>query len=504
MDAVQLAGRLVSTRAGRALLAAANSLLHNDTLREPIVHFVDNRLRANLERNEQVPPAWRKIAQQRGLMGLALFHTLDRTLRQKNLSPRVTRGIINVVVPVLFGPGQLSIMRRFKDKYGCNPPWFVTVSPGKACNLNCVGCYANSGPSPAKLPWPIFDRIITEAKELWGNRFIVISGGEPLAYRSDGKGVMDAVEKHSDCMFLMYTNGTLIDKEMAARMARAGTLTPAISVEGLRERTDERRGAGVFDRILGAMANLREAGVPFGISITATRFNCEEILSDEFLDFFFGEQGALYAFIFHYMPIGRRYTLDLMPSPGQRIELWRRTWEVIEKRQIVLIDFWNEGPLVQGCISAGREGGYIYIDWNGKVMPCVFVPYSPVNIHDIYRRGGTIDDIYELPYFRAIRQWQWEYGFGKERPEEHGNWLIPCSIRDHHRDGRAMIDRYRPEPEDESAADALRDPSYYQGLVAYDERLREKFEPIWQQEYLREVQGGKSRSWKSYVSRQRT
>ncbi|MBC7264135.1 MAG: radical SAM protein [Chloroflexi bacterium] len=417
-------------------------------------------------------------------MGLALFHTLDQALRQKNLSPEMTRGIINVVVPVLFGPGQLSIQQRFKDKYGCNPPWFVTVSPGKACNLNCVGCYANSGPSPAKLPWPIFDRIIEEAKELWGCRFIVISGGEPLAYRSDGKGVLDAVEKHSDCMFLMYTNGTLIDKEMAARMARAGTLTPAISVEGLRERTDERRGAGVFDRILEAMANLREAGVPFGISITATRFNCEEILSDEFLDFFFGEQGAFYGFIFHYMPIGRSYTLDLMPTPGQRVELWRRTWEVIEKRQIVLIDFWNEGPLVQGCISAGREGGYIYIDWNGKVMPCVFAPYSVANIHDVYARGGTLNDLWEAPFFQAIRQWQYNYGYGREEPLREGNWLRTCPIRDHYRMYRELIDRYGPEPEDEAAQEALEDEEYYKGLVAYGVDFGEFSQEIWEKEYL--------------------
>ena len=67
-----------------------------------------------------------------------------------------------------------------------------------------------------------------------------------------------------------------------------------------------------------------------------------------------------------------------------------------------------------------------------------------------------------------------------------------------------MIDRHHPEPEDEAAADALRDPSYYQGLVAYDEKLREKFDPVWQQEYLSEVQGGKSRSWKSYTSNRRT
>jgi hypothetical protein len=53
-------------------------------------------------------------------------------------------------------------------------------------------------------------------------------------------------------------------------------------------------------------------------------------------------------------------------------------------------------------------------------MPCVFVPYSAGNIREIYARGDTLDDIYDAPYFRAIRDWQREYALGKERPEEIG------------------------------------------------------------------------------------
>jgi MoaA/NifB/PqqE/SkfB family radical SAM enzyme len=144
------------------------------------------------------------------------------------------------------------------------------------------------------LDWTTFDRIVTEAKTLWGVRFLAVSGGEPLAYRSEGKDLLDIAEKHPDIFFMFYTNGTLIDGKTARRMAALGNVTPAISVEGWRERTDERRGTGVFDKVLGAMEQLRKAGVFFGISLTATRYNVEEIFSDEFLNFFFEEQGAFY------------------------------------------------------------------------------------------------------------------------------------------------------------------------------------------------------------------
>jgi MoaA/NifB/PqqE/SkfB family radical SAM enzyme len=179
-------------------------------------------------------------------------------------------------------------------------------------------------------------------------------------------------------------------------MAKIGNLTPALSVEGWRELTDARRGSGVFDRVLAAMGRLRSAGVPFGISLTATRHNAEEILSDEFIDYFFEEQGALYGWIFHYMPIGRAFTLDLMPTPQQRLWMWKRSWEIIRERRLFLADFWNHGTLSDGCISAGRStgAGYMYIDWNGAVSPCAFVPYSPVNVKDVYKRGGTLNDIW--------------------------------------------------------------------------------------------------------------
>ena len=488
MDMVQTAIKIARSPAGCPMLALAERAVNNDGTRRWLLSVIRRQLQDNVDNDGDLPPAMRKISRERKLMGLAMFHAVDKALERKALSPTVVHALLDIFARTLVLPSSEKVKRPsntpFRQQFGCEPPWFLTISPGHACNLHCTGCYANSGPAPAKLAWPILDRAISEAKELWGDRFFVISGGEPMLYRSDGRCLLDMVEKHSDCVFLMYTNGTLIDKETAVRMAGLGNLFPAISVEGKRERTDERRGTGVFDRILGAMANLREVGAPFGISVTATRFNSEEILSDEFLALFFEEQEAMFGFLFHYMPVGRRYTLDLMPTPAQRIGMWRRSWEVVEKRQIMLIDFWNHGTLVQGCISAGREGGYLYIDWNGKVMPCVFAPYSVGNIQDFYARGGTLNDIWKDPFFQGIRDWQREYGFGQKEPQKGGNWLRPCPIRDHHRTFRELVDRYEAEPEDEQAREALEDQEYYRGLVAYGTDIGEYSQEIWEKEYL--------------------
>lgn len=423
----------------------------------------------------------------------ALFSATVRALERKQMSRQILHNVGRVLLATnvreLLDDRLKSDLQKFAQKHeGKKPPWTMVISPTNACNLRCTGCYASAQENGGQLEWEIFDRIITEAKTLWGIRFFTISGGEPLVYRSQGRGLLDAARKHNDCFFMFYTNGTLIDEKVATSMAGAGNLIPAISVEGFESRTDQRRGSGVFQRILSAMANLRRAQVPFGISLTATRHNAEELLSDEFIDFFFDKQQALYGWLFQYMPIGRGYTLDLLPTPEQRLWMWHRTWQIIRERRIPLIDFWNCGSASEGCIAAGTYGGYLYIDWNGKVMPCVFVPYAAANIHDIYRRGRTLDDVYDLPYFRAIRQWQWDYGLGKSRPADHGNWLLPCSLRDHYGVGRELIARYHPEPEDEAAAEALNDHNFCDGMLRYDQCLREVFDPVWRDEYI----GGKN------------
>ena len=404
--ALRIGDSILSGRVSGPLLDFGSNLLYVDALRRLLVRIIDRGIRARLHTSTHVGPTWRMIVRQRKLIYLSVLHTLDRVVGRRLLSPSVARVITGLWARALCpSPERHSAARRFREQHGCNPPWFLVISPGHACNLNCPGCYADSGHGTTHLEWAILDRIITEAKELWGAPLFAFSGGEPLLYRSEGKDLLDAVEKHADCLFLMFTNGTLIDRKVAARLARLGNLTPALSVEGMRDRTDEHRGAGTFDRILRAMDALREAGVPFGVSVTATRDNCAEILSDEFLDFFFDEQGAFYGFLFQYMPIGRAHNLDRLPTSEQRVAFWRRSWEVIEARHLFLLDFWNHGPLVEGCISAGRDRGYMYIDWQGKVMPCVFAPYSAGDVREIYARGGTLNDVWASPFFEAIRRW---------------------------------------------------------------------------------------------------
>ena len=466
----------------KTLVYAGPSLAKVKPIRRAIVRRIETSMLNGLKEGRstsQYPPG---VDEDRTLIGLALVRTIERALVSNHYSTASLRCLFKVFIQKLvIEQGDSPIKDQFRAQRGVTPPTFLTISPSKACNLQCKGCYADSGPEPLKLDWDICDRMITEAKLLWGAHFFAISGGEPLTYRSDGKGVLDLAAKHPDCLFIMYTNGTLIDHKLAMRLARLGNLYPAISLEGWEKRTDARHGQGVFRKTVVAMSRLREAGVPFGVSLTATRENAEEILSEDFIDFCFTRQGALFGFTFQYMPIGRSYTLDLMPTPEQRMWMWRRSWELIRKRGIFMVDFWNHATLSQGCISAGRDngGGYLFVDWNGAISPCVFMPYSPVNIKDIYAQGKTLNDAWNAPFFAGLRDWQRSYR------QESGNWLAPCPMRDHHTDLRQLMAAHRPDPMDANAEEALLDKNYARGLAEYDAAFQQISGSIWEKHYLR-------------------
>ena len=296
---------------------------------------------------------------------------------------------------------------QFFGRHGFYPPFFLVISPTMRCNLRCYGCYAGQYEKEAELPTDLIHRILAEAKEM-GIYFVTISGGEPFV-RED---LLEIFAAHSDVYFQVYTNGTCIDDRMAKKLARLGNVLPAISVEGWEAETDARRGPGAFQKIIAAMASLKKEGVLFGFSATATRQNNELIVSDEFVSFLI-EQGCFLGWYFNYIPIGKMPDLSLMPTPEQRLYRRQRLVELRKKSPVIIADFWNDGPLVGGCIAGDR---YLHINSRGDVEPCVFVHFAVDNIKD-----KSLEEILSSEFFQSIRR-RWPYSPNQYRP---------CMIIDH-------------------------------------------------------------------------
>lgn len=300
-------------------------------------------------------------------------------------------------------------IREMREQHQCNIPWVMLIDPTSACNLRCKGCWAAEYGHNLSLSYELLDSIITQGKEL-GVYFYMYTGGEPLMRKKD---LIRLCEKHHDCEFHAFTNGTLIDDEFCKDLQRVGNMSLSLSLEGFEEVNDGRRGSGIFDKVLSAMDKLKAHGIIFGTSICYTRANIETVTSDAFLDMII-EHGCRYSWYFHYMPVGNAAAKELLPTAEQREYMYHRIREIRAMeggKPIFVMDFQNDGEYVGGCIAGGRN--YLHINANGDVEPCVFVHYSTANIKEV-----SLLEALKQPLFMAYRAHQ---------PFNH-NHLMPCPM----------------------------------------------------------------------------
>ena len=276
-----------------------------------------------------------------------------------------------------------------REKYQCNIPWAILMDPTSACNLHCTGCWAAEYGNKLNLSFEDLDSIITQGKEL-GVYLYIYTGGEPLVRKKD---LIALCNKHSDCVFLCFTNSTLIDEEFADEMLRVKNFVPAISLEGFETANDSRRGDGVYQKVMHAMQILRDRKLPFGISTCYTSVNCNDITSEEFIDQVIG-MGAKFAWFFHYMPVGQDAATELLLTPEQRKMVMEKIRGYRSTKPLFTMDFQNDAEYVGGCIAGGRR--YLHINAAGDVDPCVFIHYSNANIHDV-----SLLDALRSPLFMA-------------------------------------------------------------------------------------------------------
>lgn len=284
--------------------------------------------------------------------------------------------------------------RAVAEENDCNVPWAILIDPTSACNLHCTGCWAADYGPGMNLSFAEIDSVVCQAKEM-GTHMFLLSGGEPLVRKKD---IILLCQRHADCEFMAFTNGTLIDDDFADQMLRVKNFVPAISVEGFAEGTDARRGKGTFDAAMRAMALLRERKLFFGASCCYTSQNAEVIGSESYIDFLI-EQGAKFAWFFTYMPVGVNAATELIATPGQRKFMYEQIRHFRSEKPLFTIDFWNDGDYIEGCVAGGRA--YCHINANGDVEPCAFIHYSDSNI-----RSKTLLEAYKSPLFTGYKNGQ--------------------------------------------------------------------------------------------------
>ena len=312
---------------------------------------------------------------------------------QEYMTKGVERIVADAVKATLKNPKESTYMAKFAlssksasrkrarmEETGEHVPPFLIASITSSCNLHCAGCYSrcNSATDDAEPVDQLSDQdwmnVFDEADDL-GVSFILLAGGEPLLRR----GVIEAAGKKPSILFPIFTNGTYMTEKYFDDFDSCRNLIPIMSIEGGREATDNRRGAGVYDKLMSNMDELKERGLIFGTSVTVTTENIKEVSSENFIGML-SDKGCKAVIFVEFVPVTEDSEY-LAPGDEDReylkdeISRLRR-----EHPEMVFVSFPGDEKSSGGCIAAGR--GFFHINSHGGAEPCPFSPYSDINVRE--------------------------------------------------------------------------------------------------------------------------
>ncbi len=275
---------------------------------------------------------------------------------------------------------------------GVTVPPIAIFSITNRCNLKCKGCYAQAirGDAPDELSADKLRGIVKEADEL-GVSFFVIAGGEPLTRPE----IVDIARDFPHIIFLLVTNGLLLDAPLIERLKAQRNTVPVLSIEGNQAETDGRRGRGVHERLLVKMAELKKAGIFFSLSFTVTRTNFGTVTDEAFVQSAIDDGCRLFLFL-EYTPI-REGTDEWVITDGQRDAMKSLVASFRRRFPAVFIAVpWDEEEQ-GGCLASGR--GFVHISATGDLEPCPFAPYSDINL-----KNAPLREALKSPFLVSMRE----------------------------------------------------------------------------------------------------
>jgi radical SAM protein with 4Fe4S-binding SPASM domain len=270
------------------------------------------------------------------------------------------------------------------------------------CNNRCVHCYCSL---PENNETAAKDELSTaEIKELldelasMGSLWLLITGGEPLLRKDFEEIYLHAKEK--GFLITLFTNGTVVGKEMTELLSRYPPFVVEISIYGATEETYEKvtRVRGSYERCNAGIRKLKESGIKLNLKTMALTMNAHEI-SD--MDRVAREWGCQFRFD---AIIQRRIDKEMFSDPEkyripadevvrldrmfpQRIEEWREFCHRFANGPHSDVDLYNCGAgessmhinpygRVAGCLMMIRDGfsvrdhklGWI---WNEGILKVV-------------------------------------------------------------------------------------------------------------------------------------
>ncbi|MCX8177759.1 MAG: radical SAM protein [Candidatus Bathyarchaeota archaeon] len=278
-------------------------------------------------------------------------------------------------------------------------PLVISWNVTSKCNLKCPHCYLNSSSevSPDELSTHEAKMLMDQIAEV-SRPLLIFSGGEPLL-RFD---IYDLIQygKSKGFKVGVGSNGTLINREAAWKLAEAGVDTVSISLDSAHpEKHDVFRGfKGAWEKAVNAIKELRANGILVQVNTVVTMENKDEI--SQIMDL--AEKLGVENFhLFFLVPTGRAVKMeDITPEMYEAII--RQTLENPCKRGLNVkfscapqyMRILHETCGQMRHMQAGMRGCmaglyYCRICPTGDVTPC---PYLPINLGNV--REKTFSEIW--------------------------------------------------------------------------------------------------------------
>lgn len=286
--------------------------------------------------------------------------------------------------------------RNNYEQQGKHIPAFLISSITHSCNLFCTGCYARGNGNchddnkVSMLSADEWLNIFKQAKTL-GITFNLLAGGEPLMRYE----IIEAASQVPEIIFPIFTNGTLIDEKYIKLFNQNRNLFPIISIEGSQESTDARRGQGLYEKILNVMEILKKHKILFGVSVTVTTENLNEVTDKKFIETL-QQLGCRAVLFIEYVPVDP-CTQNLAFSAKERFYL-EQSQNLLrnEYPSILFLSFPGDENKMGGCLAAGR--GFFHINCYGDAEACPFSPYSDCNL-----QNHTLLEALDSPFFHRLQ-----------------------------------------------------------------------------------------------------
>ena len=291
--------------------------------------------------------------------------------------------------------GNARAIRLFqkRKKSGVAYPPLVFISVTQRCNLICKGCWATGVKQAVDMTPELLHAIVTESRAQ-GCRFFGILGGEPLLL----PWLLDFFDAHPEAYFQLFTNGYFLDEVVAQRLARAGNVSPLISIEGGEGSYVIRRGEpAAYTKALAALAACRKHGLITGVATSVSVATYAEVVSADFVDEMV-ERGAHYLWYYIYRPSG--------PEPGfeqalddRQVQALRQFLLVQRKcrHDVVIVDAYWDAQGMALCPAA--TGISHHINARGEVEPCPPIQCSDCQI----KVGGVVQAMTHSAFLEAFR-----------------------------------------------------------------------------------------------------